>query len=279
MAAIKDLLFTIDLAQQRIYVVLALNVKDIFLSALAKIQPKKVAALTLLSISASAYAAEQGFISAVSPDFPTGLHSKYLKYLSNELSMPVEIKLMPFARKIKAIQAGELDLVFGIQDFNTPTSDTLIYIHPPYYSDASALFVRAENKTLVNKYQDLTSLLIGVSERAQYFDLFDNDNSLAKIQLLSLSQKIKLLNSKRIDAFFHNAESTELTLKKMQLGEQIVQANFQPVQKRHYYIAISKSSFLAQRTEQLENIIKKSIDNGEFKRIRNQHYQVIATTE
>lgn len=256
---------------------LTFNIKDIFSSVLASTRIKKALALTLLSLSASSYSAEQGFRSAVSPDFPHGLHTKYLKYLSNKLSMPVEIKLMPFARKIKALQAGELDLVFGIQNFDTPTSNTLIYIQPPYYSDASALFVRAENKTSVNKYQDLTSLLIGVSERAQYFDLFDNDNSLAKIQLLSLSQKIKLLNSKRIDAFFHNAESTELTLNKMQLNEQIVQANFQPVQKRHYYIAISKLSFLAQRTEQLEQIVKKSIENGEFKKIRNQHYEIIST--
>lgn len=217
----------------------------------------------------------QHFKTAVSPDFPNGLHSKYIAFISKKLSIKADITLLPFPRKIKALKDGKLDLVIGIQKLTLPESETLIYVSPPYQSYSSTLFVKYKNKETIAKYQHLSHLIIGVSERAKYFDLFDKDNNLAKVQLPSLSQKIKLLTNGRIDAFFHNGESAELTLKEMGLADTITRAKFQPEQKRHYYVAISKQSFLVEHLDLLKKIVISAKDNGDLQNIRKHHYSAL----
>lgn len=209
--------------------------------------------------------------SAVSPDFLDGLHSKYLHYIAKKMDMKLDIKPLSFARRLRALKNGDLDLLVGLQ-IPQQRSTRLIYIEPPYQELASTIFMRVQEAEQVNEYQDLNDLRIAITEKVTYFDQFDNDRKLSKIAVDSLQQKIHLLTMQRVDAFIHNKDSTQATLKAMELTNQVVTANYQPEQVRKYHFAINRTSFLGSHQKAIVSLVEQGINNGDFQRIREQHY-------
>lgn len=209
--------------------------------------------------------------SAVSPDFLDGLHGKYLHYIAKKMNMKLDIKPLSFARRLRALKKGELDLLVGLQ-IPQRQSTRIIYIEPPYQELASTVFMRVQEAEQVNKYQDLKDLRIAITEKVTYFDQFDNDRKLSKVTVDSLQQKIHLLTMQRVDAFIHNKDSTQATLKSMGLTNQVVTASYQPEQVRQYHFAISRTSFLGSHHKAIVNVVEQGINNGDFQRIREQHY-------
>jgi ABC-type amino acid transport substrate-binding protein len=70
---------------------------------------------------------------AVAEGFIDGLHSKYLEYIADKLSMPISITTIPFARRIKEIEIGRLDIIVGLQQ-TEERKDKFVYIYPSYES-------------------------------------------------------------------------------------------------------------------------------------------------
>ena len=52
--------------------------------------------------------------SAVSTNFPDGLHTQYLTYFADKLHVPSEIGTMPYARRLRSIDNGTLDIMVGV---------------------------------------------------------------------------------------------------------------------------------------------------------------------
>ncbi|WP_448551752.1 substrate-binding periplasmic protein [Thalassotalea montiporae] len=233
-----------------------------------------VTALVLFCCSATAHE-KLVLRSAVSPDFIDGLHAKYLNYIAENLMMKIDIKPLSFSRRLRALQNGELDILVGLQD-SAEQQENLIYIDPPYQILASTFFVRAPEKSSLTNYQDLTSKRIAITAQVAYFDEFDNDESLAKVKVDSLEQKIKLLINHRVDTFIHNYDSTLVNLKILALSDQVKPAIYQPTDKRKYYFAISRRSQLMPHLDQLMRVIEKGVANGAFIEIREQHYRDLA---
>ena len=156
--------------------------------------------------------------SAVSPDFIDGLHSKYLHYIANAMNMQLNITPLSVARRLRALEHGELDLLVGLQKSENNTAG-IVFIEPAYQIQASTFFIRKTDAKRLNNYQDLSTLRIAITDQVSYFDKFDNDQQLAKVTVDSLEQKIKLLVNRRVDAFIHNKDSTAATLKSLALQE------------------------------------------------------------
>lgn len=212
--------------------------------------------------------------SAVATDFPNGLHSKYIGFIADAMDMPVQIAPMSFSRRLRALQAGELDILAGLQ--NKEPLEDIIYIQPAYQVLASTFFVRSADISKLNQYRDLQSKRIAVTADVSYFSQFDQDKQLAKVVVDSLQQKIKLLVNNRVDTFVHNKDSTQVSLKLMGMTGQVVPARYQPSDKRKYYFAISRQSKLYPHLTKLKAVIKQAVAEGKFVEIRKQHYLELA---
>ena len=215
--------------------------------------------------------------SAVSPEFPEGLHYKYLRYIAETMDMSLDVVPMSFSRRVRALREGELDLLVGLQGVGEHQQKDIIYIYPHYQELSSAFFVRTNEKHKLNRYQDLTSFNIAVTSKVSYFDDFDHDNALAKVVVDSLQQKVKLLVNGRVDTFIHNRDSTEAILKALGLTGKVALANYQPSDKRQYFFAIGQDSRLLPHLRQLIQVVKQGTENGVFKNIRRQHYQTLVS--
>ena len=211
--------------------------------------------------------------SSVSPEFPAGLHFQYLQHIAQKMDMELDIVPMPFARRVVALQSGQIDLMVGMQR-ESSREDDIIYIYPAYEKLRHTFFVLTSNQEKLRSFDDLLQLNIGVTIHAKYYQHFQQQPDLSLIAVSTLKQKIELLRKGRIDTFIHYQESTEPLLTRMHLDSEVVIAPYQPTEYNEYYITIGKKSRLFPYREKLERVMKTVVENGEFIHIRQQHYQL-----
>jgi len=209
--------------------------------------------------------------SAVAEGYIDGLQSKYLRYIANELSLDIVINVMPFARRVKGIESGNLDIIVGVQRTKV-SEDEFIYIRPFYESLSYRFFSLTKNSDKIKSYEDLRGKLIGINRHAKYFTPFDADSRLEKLATSSLQQNIDLLLYGRTDVFIHYEESTLPKLADLKLSNKISKTIYQPEHLIKHYIAISNKSHLMSKQHQLQQIVEKGIARGDFLKIRNDHY-------
>jgi len=209
--------------------------------------------------------------SSVPPEFPNGLHSKYLQFIADKMHMPLDITPMPFGRRIIELEKGKLDLVVGLQR-RSEEEDEVYYLFPAYEQLRHSLFVLKQRDFQLKTFNDLQNLSIGVTTHAKYYDFLLSPKKLTTVGVTSLRQKIRLLKKGRIDTFIHFRESTLPTLEKLGLDREIELAPYQPVQSQSYYVAISRHSHLMANIKQMTQIIEQAVATGEFSQIRRRHY-------
>jgi len=208
---------------------------------------------------------------AVAEGFIDGLHSKYLKYIADKLSMPISITTIPFARRLKEIEIGRLDIIVGLQQ-TTAREGEFVYINPSYESLSYRFYSLTKNTHKFKHYEDLQGKSIAVNRHSKYFEQFDKDNQIKKLETKSLEQNIKLVLHGRTDLFIHYEESTLPKLVEMGVDKKISKTLNQPNHVIKHFIAISKYSHLISRRNELQNIIFNGIKNNDFIRIRQEHY-------
>ncbi len=209
---------------------------------------------------------------AVAKEFKDGLHSRYLKYFADQLGMEIDIVAMPLARRIVEVQKGNLDLIVGLQ-YSKERAEQLIYILPAYEKLSFRYFSLKENVESINSDGDLRGEIIGVIRGASYFPAFEQDIELQKYPFSNLKTNIDMLVNGRIDLFLHYEESTVPLLKAMGVNHLIKKINYQPKHSHEHYLAISKNSPLAAKTEQLKAIVERGINQQDFIQLRLEHYQ------
>jgi polar amino acid transport system substrate-binding protein len=119
----------------------------------------------------------------------------------------------------------------------------------------------------------LLNQTIGVTRHAKYSEKFSEQEGFVLVNISTLEQKIKLLMKNRIDTFIHYQESTLPVLVEMGLQNDIIPANFQPIEYYSYYAAITKKSRLFPHIKKLQTVIRQGIKNKDFAYIRRQHYK------
>lgn len=206
---------------------------------------------------------------SVSPDFPNGLHSKYLTYLCKQLDVELSIEPMPLARRLKELRKGNLDLLV----LSRMDSRDLIYLQPAYESLRTGLFVRLDDQQKLSDFASMQTFKVGYSIGTKLFPRFDQDTGLQKVAVSSLQQKILLLEKGRIDAFLQAVQSTQQQLIKMDKHTEIVKARWQPQYQRDYHFVISEKSELYAHRQRVITIIKQALTTGQFAKIRQQYYQ------
>lgn len=208
---------------------------------------------------------------SVSEEFMNGLQAKYLRNIAKHMNMEIEIVPMPFARRIRELRKGHLDLLVGMQRAGEK-QDEVVYITPSYETLRHTFFVRKENQNKLQGFEDLKKLSIGVTRHAKYFELFNQESGLKMVPVSTLRQKVELLMKGRIKTFIHFQESTVPLITQMGLQNEIVLADYQPIEINNYYVIISQNSPLFYKKELFELAVRDAIANQEFATLRREHY-------
>ena len=225
-----------------------------------------IAILSMLSTAANG----ESLKSAVSPDFPKGLHYQYLKYIEAKLAKTIEVSQMPFARRLYSLQSGDIDLMVGVQ---AGRKGSFTYIFPAYESLKHTLFVRRENANLIESKKALYHAVIAFTRKGLYSDTLVSMPEAFQINVESLDQKIAMLMYSRVDGFVHFSGSARSRMGEMGLQNDIVASAYQPEQSHNFHLAI-RNALPAPLQAKLTRIITEGIAAGDFADIRQAYYSV-----
>ena len=232
---------------------------------------KGLAIIVLAMFVHTSVCAKSVINASVSPEFPDGLHTKYLQYIAYHLDKELVITPMPFARRLKSLRHGEIDIMVGLQVEHV-LNYGFEYLTPSYESLTHSIFVKKGDEDLITKPQDFAKYSFAVTRDAKYFDDYNRYKTKQNIEVSTLKQKVALLQRGRVKAFLHFKESTMPIIQKMGLSGSIVLADYQPAQPRQYFVALSLASPLYKEKDKITALIQSGIAKGDFARIRYQHY-------
>jgi len=227
--------------------------------------------VAILSLFFSLAYAEEGVVRAciddhppyqVLADEPYGSHIDALKVMANALNKNLKYIRSPnFARCIVMLKKGEVDVIAGLG--KTPEREKFAFYTP--FKPADALKVISKKNITINKYEDFTGKIIGVSRGTMYFSRFDNDKSLNKISIQNERVGLSLLLKNRIDLMMTSPvllESLSTEISKANL--KISPIELDELRAKETPFGFSKKHQLNMTNEEIIEKIRTAYLNGQF---------------
>lgn len=197
-----------------------------------------------------------------------GKNIEIVELLATSLHKQVQYIDCPFARCLEMLKKGNADLILGLR-ITEERQQFLAYINPPYNIQHYPLrfYTNSIKQLAIDSYQDLQSLTIGVMRGATYYDKFDHDTTLNKVEVTSRAQLVNMLLKNRIDTFLEREESIEPLVDEHTYNSHFKLANYQYDNAVGVYMAIAKSSPLYAEVANFSANLKQLQDNGSIGKI------------
>ena len=171
-----------------------------------------LAAMRLLMVmlvlaSQTAYSKERIHLRAGLPDFPPfsfvtddgenkGAVVEYINLLERKTQLDIEIVHMPYARLVKSLASGDIDI--GVLFLNDNLANDVRYVAEV---SMSKVVVLPRKDIVLNTFDDLYSLSnVAVIRSASFHKQFDTDKMIRKVYVNDYDQGIGLLELGRVDA-------------------------------------------------------------------------------
>jgi polar amino acid transport system substrate-binding protein len=202
----------------------------------------------------------------------TGIHVKVITLLAEKLHKQVKFIQCPFARCLSFLENGQADAIIGIRK-TAERIHYLAYLDQPVSTQTFPLqfYIRSDSTLNISNYSDLAHLRIGTLRAATYFDRFDNDQSLNKVEVVNYNQLLQMLLKDRIDTFLEREESVKPWIDHVDYKQKIKLADYLYNKSVDGYIALSKKSSFITEIEQFSNMQRQLLNNGEIQTIINNH--------
>jgi len=129
-------------------------------------------------------------------DTPRGIHISALHKLASLLERDLKFLQSPnFARCLVFLERGEVDVIAALN----PLAERKEFAFFAPFKPADALRVISKDGLQISSYYDFKDKIIGVSRGVRYFNRFDNDDDLQKIEIQNVRIGFSLLQKQRID--------------------------------------------------------------------------------
>lgn len=103
--------------------------------------------------------------------------------LIGALGKEVQFVQCPFAPCFSMLQKGDVDMLIGLRK-TKERQETISFLSSPMYYQHFPLrfYVNTKNVIKIDTYEDLEGLTVGVLRSGSYFERFDKDKELIKIE-------------------------------------------------------------------------------------------------
>ncbi len=199
-----------------------------------------------------------------------GAVSGPLKDVLDEAAGKIGITLawenVPFARSVQDMQSGRDVIVPRVR--RTPDREPyVLFLGPIAIQKRNVLFLAPKGKTTVGKYEDLAGLTVGIKRGTAYFDRFDADKSLKKVEASDDGNLVNMLLAGRFDLIATvDKPALDATLKAQNVTDVAYVPYQQAIDGENLY-GIGKSSALAKRAPDLDAALKAMAANGRVREI------------
>ncbi len=202
-----------------------------------------------------------------------GISVDVMKEISNRLNLQIEIKHYPWSRIILMLQEGTLDYVITIFK-NKEREKYILYSTTPYYTLTTVFYVQKGKKNLIQKYEDLYKIKVGVAADTEYFAPFNKDSRINKTNVVREIQLLKMLSKKRVDAIVGTYPQIKYSIIVNGYGDKFEQADYRPDNDAYLYIGCSRKSQFASKMGQISETIIQMKKEGKIQEIINEYFKM-----
>lgn len=206
-------------------------------------------------------------------DTYSGAYTEIVRELARRVGLPLLIKPCPLKRCLTMLQHGEADIIIGVKE--TPERlRYLQFLQTPYRASSAdkVFFVLKERGAVVQRYEDLRPLRIGVKLGADYFTRFDHDTALRKDMSKDMGINLRKLAMGRLDAVIAAEDQGEAMLAQLQLGGKIGKAAWRVPDPSPRSIAMSRHSGHIASLAALDKAMAAMVRDGTLAALFRRHY-------
>lgn len=129
-----------------------------------------------------------------------GIEVELIQLLFQRLGLRPRFVGMPWARCLKSVEDGEVDLISGV--LRLPEREgTMHFLEPAYKTSSNKVFyVRRGQGPVLRRCEDLAGLTVGVVRGQRYFQPFDSDDGILRDEATTAECSLKKLAKGRVSA-------------------------------------------------------------------------------
>ncbi|WP_419904522.1 substrate-binding periplasmic protein [Kiloniella sp.] len=190
--------------------------------------------------------------------------------ISNRLGIEFIIRDCPFKRCLVEMEHGELDLMSGIAR-NPEREKYMAYAETPYSAVAVVFYVRKGETARLKSYDDLYKLRVGYVSKSHYFEPFNSDSKVPKVDVDKEQRLLPMLHSGRIDTYVGTDPNASYEILTMGYKEKLEKALFNPKKEVPVYFATSRRSRHVALTSRISEIIFDMHEDGTMRKIHEKY--------
>ena len=183
----------------------------------------------------------------------------------------IKWKNVPWPRSVVNFKQGNVDILPRILR-NKEREAFTYYLGPIGYQQKDILFlVRKGQENLLNSYEDLCKVQVGVKRGAAYFDKFNHDQKINKYLSYDDKNMSKMFAANRLDTMIIlDKAAIETAFEKIGFTNYSY-ANYKYVQRIGNYYGLSKKSPHAQVYQKLNEVLLEMTKSGRVAEIYKKH--------
>lgn len=193
-----------------------------------------------------------------------GIDIQITRAITEQLNLSPEFIVCPFARCLKMMESGDVDLMVNL--FKTEErKDYIQFSEQSILPDPPKVFyLKFDSKLDITQYEHLMPLKIGTVRGTAYFDKFDGDSSLIKIQAVQDSQLIEMLLRDRVDTFIGTESTIDYILASQRISHLFKKASFRWQGQNQTFLGVSRKSPLLKRMTEINDVLSHFKSQGTF---------------
>lgn len=198
---------------------------------------------------------------ATDPSGFVGIDIDVIRYLEKALSIKIEIQRHPWARALEMMKNGQADCITGFA-YSLERAEYSSYVPTPYYAVKPVFYALKGKGSTVRKYEDLSGKRIGQSKNSMYFDPYNSDTRLLKVDLTAEVQILQMLSLGRLDLAIGTEPNIGWDVSRLGLKGALEPTAWQPPEKTDLFIAFSKKSPAVRLVPSIDKAVIKMLADG-----------------
>ena len=191
----------------------------------------------------------------------SGIDIDVAREIARRMKFDLSVRKCPFKRCLTEMELGRLDLQAGIAR-NEERARYMSYAEQPYHQVSVVFHVRKGERGRLQAYEDLKALRVGAVVKSHYFEPFNSDMSLDKIEVPEEKQLPAMLVAGRIDTYVGTNPNASYDILTRGYKDRLELAAYRPDIDVPVYFAISRKSPLMARMAELDAVIRALHDEG-----------------
>ncbi|MBF0248390.1 MAG: transporter substrate-binding domain-containing protein [Alphaproteobacteria bacterium] len=187
----------------------------------------------------------------------SGIYVDIVRELAARCNIRLEFVEVPFRRALMMAEEGQSDMMLG-PSRSPEREDYMSYLVGDLGRENEAFYL-SEGALDIHEYEDLAGMKIGVLRGAKYFDRFDNDKSLLKLELGDYPRGVKLLQRGKLDALIMPVLLGDYLVARTKA---FVRKSTYQVEGRASHFTVSRRSPLMSRIGELERTLAEMQTDG-----------------